>query len=130
MLDLVEAQAGRPPFDPRQAVTKFCALLEAYGCVSVWGDDYAGQTFKVDFAAARIVYRSPVPSASDLYERFEPQLNAGEAQLLDHAKAQEQFCTLVMRERRSVTRRANMTILPARSPAAHGWFVSRRLRTG
>jgi hypothetical protein len=94
---LVDAQAGRPPFDPRQAVVKFVTLLRLYGCSAVWGDDYAGQTFKGDFAVGRITYRSPVPSKSELYEKFEPQLNAGEVELLDQATAQEQFCTLVMR---------------------------------
>ncbi len=97
VLDLVDAQAGRPPFDPRQAVVKFVTLLRLYGCNAVWGDDYAGQTFKGDFAVGRITYRSPVPSKSELYEKFEPQLNAGEVELLDQATAQEQFCTLVMR---------------------------------
>lgn len=97
VLDLVEPQAGKPPFNPRAAIKKFCPLLAAYNINAVWGDDYAGTTFKADFLEGRIVYRSPVPSASDLYEEFEPQLNAGEVELLDAGKLQEQFLTLVTR---------------------------------
>jgi hypothetical protein len=34
-------------------------------------------------------------SASDLYDALEPKLNAGEVELLDHGKLQEQLLTLV-----------------------------------
>ncbi len=49
VIDLVVKQDGDVPFNPRNAVRKFAAILKQYGCRSVVGDDYAGQTFKEDF---------------------------------------------------------------------------------
>ena len=97
VVDLVISQTGRPPFNPRQAVTKFAGVLKQYGLTSVFGDDYAGQTFKADFQAEGITYKSVKKSKSDIYEDFEPLLNAGEVELLDVPKLHEQLLTLVMR---------------------------------
>ena len=46
VLDLLMAQTGKPPFNPRDAVRKFAALLKTYGLSRVHGDAYAGQTFR------------------------------------------------------------------------------------
>ena len=97
IIDLLEKQTGSPPFSSRDAAYKFAGLLKEYHCHTVWGDTYAGQTFVQDFQTYGIFYRSPVPPASEQYEMFEPILNAGEVELLDHGKMQEQFLTLVMR---------------------------------
>ncbi len=98
IVDTVVSQAGRPPFNPRQAVAKFAAIVKnEYRISSVTGDLYAGQTFPADFAADGITYRSSTLSRSELYEHFEPRLNAGEIELLDIPKLQEQLLTLVMR---------------------------------
>jgi hypothetical protein len=56
VLDLLESQTGRPPFNPRLAVTKFAGLLAEYGIARVHGDAYAGLTFRSDFAALGIAY--------------------------------------------------------------------------
>jgi hypothetical protein len=96
VLDLLEAQTGRPPFNPRDAVRKFAGLLSQYGLSRVTGDDYAGQTFRRDFEAASIAY-SIAPSKSYLYDALEPKLNAGEIELLDISELQEQLLTLVLR---------------------------------
>jgi hypothetical protein len=64
----------------------------------VTGDDYAGSTFKHDFASDGIPYRSCRLSTSELYENMEPALNAGEIELPDLPKLQEQLLTLVICE--------------------------------
>jgi hypothetical protein len=95
VLDLVMSQTGRPPFNPRQAVTKFAAALKEYGLSRVAGDAYAGQTFRSDFEALGVSYEVSTRSATELYEALEPRLNAGEVELLDVPELQEQLLTLV-----------------------------------
>jgi hypothetical protein len=108
VLDLVTAQTGRPPFDPRQAVQKFASICRQYNVRRVMGDAYGGMTFRLDFERLGIDYdviKMPAnlagrqsgkqPSASDYYEALEPRLNAGEVELLDDAVLTEQLLTLV-----------------------------------
>jgi hypothetical protein len=90
------SQTGRPPFNPRDAVRKFVAELKAYGLSKVTGDAYAGLTFRADFESAGIRYDVSRRSKADLYDAFEPKLNAGEVELLDSPKLQEQLLTLVV----------------------------------
>lgn len=97
VLDVVVKQNGKPPFNPRTAVSKFATLLKRYGIHRVTGDAYAGETFKIDFEAEGITYRKSSRTKSQLYEALEPALNAGEIELLDVATLQEQLLTLVMR---------------------------------
>ncbi len=97
VVDLVAKQIGRPPFDPRQAVAHFCRLLREDGLKRVSGDAYAGQTFRADFAREQITYDVVKSSASDVYEGFEPVLNAGELELVDCPTTIEQACSLVWR---------------------------------
>jgi hypothetical protein len=121
VLDLLVAQSGRPPFNPRTAVSKFAALAHEYGISFVTGDNYGGQTYRFDFQEHGISYdtiRMPralgvkanttpaiprqersggQPSASDFYEALEPRINAGEIELLDISELQEQLLSLVWR---------------------------------
>jgi hypothetical protein len=98
IVDLVARQIGQPPFDPRSAVKRFCTLLAQYSIKRVTGDAYAGQTFRQDFQREGITYVvGGMRSASDLYESFEPKLNAGEIELLDEAALTEQLICLVWR---------------------------------
>lgn len=97
VLDRLDCQTGAPPFNPRIAVRKFAGLLKEYRIASVWGDAYAGQTFRQDFAEFGIAYQVCPFSKSEIYELLEPKLNAGEAELLDVPKLQEQLLTLVFR---------------------------------
>jgi len=97
VLDLLIAQTGAPPFNPRHAVTKFAALLKEYGMSTVTGDSYAGETFRQDFQDSGIQYMTAGVPKSDLYEQIEPLLNAGEIELLDVPELQEQLLTLVWR---------------------------------
>ena len=89
---------GRPaPFNPRAAVKRFAATLEEYGLYQVVGDRYAGETFRADFAEHGIHYQVSPLTKSEIYEAFEPMLNAGEVELLDHDRMQTQFLGLVTR---------------------------------
>ncbi len=97
VVDLVVSQAGRPPFNPRSAVAKFAGIIKQYGTRRVVGDNYAGQTFKSDFANEGIAYKTSALSKTELYEEFEPKLNAGEIELPDIPKLQEQLLTLVLK---------------------------------
>ena len=85
------------PFNPRDAVKKFAALLREYGLSRVTGDAYAGQTFGADFEAERIAYSVIGSPKSALYDALEPRLNAGEVELPDVPELQEQLLTRVLR---------------------------------
>jgi hypothetical protein len=97
VIDLVESQGGSPPFDPRLAVLKFVGLLRQYGVGRVIGDRYAGETFRSDFLRHGIAYEVSQLTKSQLYESMEPRINAGEVELPDVPKLQEQLITLVRR---------------------------------
>lgn len=97
IIDLVVKQDGAPPFNPRSAVRKFAGLLRHYGCHSVVGDNYAGQTFQSDFRDEGIAYYVSPLNKTELYEAFEPALNAGEVELPDIPILQEQLLTLVVK---------------------------------
>ena len=97
VLDLLECQTGHPPFSPRAAVKKFAGLLKEYGLSRVVGDAYAGLTFRQDFSDHGVTYEVSPLSKSEIYDEFEPKLNAGEIELLDIGKLQEQLLTLVIR---------------------------------
>ena len=97
VLDVLMSQTGAPPFNPRDAVRKFAAELKAWNLSRVTGDAYAGQTFRRDFEDLGVSYTVSLRSTSDIYDAFEPRLNAGEVELLDDGKLQEQLLTLVIR---------------------------------
>lgn len=97
VLDLLVSQTGTVPFNPRHAIKKFADLIKDYGLSTVLGDAYAGETFRADFAEHGIIYQPCGVSKSDLYEQLEPALNAGEVEILDIGKMQEQLLTLVWR---------------------------------
>ena len=114
VLDLLIKQDGSPPFNPRSAVKKFAGVLKQYGIASVTGDAYAGQTFREDFWSYKIDYLvcrgrgdskmretegndHAAVHKTDLYEALEPALNAGEVELLDISKMQEQLLRLLIR---------------------------------
>jgi phage terminase large subunit-like protein len=97
VVDLAITQAGKPPFNPRQAVFQFATTLREYRLRKVSGDAYAGETFRRDFENLGIKYEVSSGSASDLYEALEPRLNAGEVQLLDIPKLSQQLLGLVVK---------------------------------
>ena len=97
VLDAVMAQAGKPPFNPRAAVARFAFACAEYGVFTVTGDRYAGQTFRQDFQEQSISYELSELTKSQLYDALEPRINAGEVELLDIPKLQEQLLGLVVR---------------------------------
>ena len=97
VLDCLISQTGSPPFNPRTAVRKFADELKTWGIARVTGDNYAGQTFRRDFEDLGIVYTASTRTKSEIYDAFEPRLNAGEVELLDDGKLQEQLLTLVIK---------------------------------
>jgi hypothetical protein len=98
VIDRIEQQAGdAKPFNPRMAVVKFCGILREYCLSRVMGDNYAGYTFRGDFESMGVSYTICPWSKSELYGALEPAINAGEVELLDVPKLQEQLLTLVVR---------------------------------
>jgi hypothetical protein len=97
VLDAIVKQIGPPPFDPRSAVFKFCDTLADYHISKVYGDAFAGQTFRKDFAARGVGYEVRTAATSLLYEKLEPLLNANEIELLDQPTLIEQLVSLVWR---------------------------------
>lgn len=90
-------QTGKPPYNPRDAVRKFCGVLKEYRLSEVTGDAYAGETFRQDFADAGIGYRVSPLSKSEIYEQLEPKINAAEVELLDDPFMIDQLLGLIMR---------------------------------
>jgi len=97
MLLRILNQGPPPPYDPRAAVARFAAILKEYGCQQVWGDKYGGEIFVQDFARHGITYRPIQASTSQVYEAFEPLLNAHEVSLLDTPILEQQLLGLIWR---------------------------------
>jgi phage terminase large subunit-like protein len=97
VLDKIIKQPGPPPFDPRYAVARFCDTLAEFHISRVYGDAFGGQTFRLDFQKHGISYEVRSASASLLYERLEPVLNANELELLDQPTLIEQLVSLIWR---------------------------------
>jgi hypothetical protein len=73
-LNVLMAQTGALPFNPRDAVRKFVSELNAWGLTRVTGDAYAGQTFRLDFEDMGIAYSVSQRTKSEIYDAFEPKL--------------------------------------------------------
>jgi hypothetical protein len=97
VLDRVLDQGARAPFDPMLAVARFAEVLREYGCSSVTGDRYAGETFKAAFEREQIRYVVSDKTKSEIYEALEPLLNSSTALLLDEAQLEQQLLGLVWR---------------------------------
>jgi hypothetical protein len=97
--DVVEKQAGRQAdgtFNPLQAVAKFVGIMRSYGIRKVVLDGYAGSTFKCAFEAhGGLIAEVCTKGKTEFYEELEVALNAGNVELLDDPKLQEQLLTLV-----------------------------------
>jgi hypothetical protein len=97
MVDLVMNQGPPPPFDPRNAVERFAAVLREYRVGIVTGDKYAGETFRIDFHRHGIKYAVSTMTKSQLYEALEPMLNAHQVTLPDVPVLTEQLLGLAWR---------------------------------
>jgi len=90
-------QGQPPPFDPAKCPARWRPMLAEYGLSKVWGDSYAGQTFREAFLAQGILYNVCPLSASDLYEHFEPLLNAGRVAWVEEPKVEQEALGLLWR---------------------------------
>jgi hypothetical protein len=76
-------------------VAKFSEVLKQYGVSSVTGDRYAAQWPVLAFQKHGIAYRPSDLNRSQIYSAFEPLLNSGRVELLDHPKLLQQLIGLV-----------------------------------
>jgi len=91
IVDLIVNQGPVPPFDPNKCPTRWEPILDAYAVRTVHGDAYGGEVFASAFRERGLSYQKiKDTSASDLYESFEPVLNAGAVRLLDIPKLQQE----------------------------------------
>jgi len=97
VLDTVVHQGSQAPFDPRQAVGRFAGVLREYHVSTVFGDRYAGETFRADFNGYGLAYEVSAATTHQLYAAFMPVLNAHEAVLLDSPQVESQLLGLVWR---------------------------------
>lgn len=97
VLDCVQDQGARAPFDPNAAVTRFVQTLQSYRITRVTGDRYAGETFRRQFEDQGIRYHVASRSKSELYEALEPLLNGHRISLLDVPTLEQQLLGLVWR---------------------------------
>ena len=124
VVDVVVTQTGRPPFDPRQAVGKFAELCKRYHISKVHGDKYAGETFIEDFKGHGITYIPCKCAKHELYQAFEPLLNASALELLDQPKLQQQLTGLEWRGKKIDPRRGELDDW-ANAVAGAVWTVSK-----
>ena len=89
-----------PPFSPEEVVSDFAALLKAYRISTITSDRYAGQWTAERFRVHGIQCEQSAKPKSDLYKDMLPVLNSGGVELLDHAKAITQICSLERRTAR------------------------------
>jgi hypothetical protein len=97
VVDRLVNQGQVPPFDPMKAVARFASILKEYGCFTVAGDRFGGETFRAAFAKEGISYQPTRLSKHQLYEAFEPHLNARKVITLDVSDAEQQLLGLVWR---------------------------------
>ena len=97
VLDCLVDQGPRTKgtYSPEETVAKFAQILKAYGCSTVTGDRYAAQWPVQAFLKHGITYRPADLNRSQLYAAFEPLLNSGRVELLDHPKLVQHFLGLV-----------------------------------
>jgi hypothetical protein len=89
-----------PPFSPEETVADFAKLLKAYRISTVTSDRYAGQWVAERYRAHGVQCNQAAKPKSDLYKDMLPVLNSGTVELLDHAKAISQICSLERRTAR------------------------------
>jgi len=97
VLDCLIDQGARVTrtFSPEETIGKFAEVLKQYRCCIVAGDRYAAQWPIVAFQKHQIHYRPAELNRSQIYAAFEPLLNSGRVELLDHPKLLQQFVGLV-----------------------------------
>ncbi len=82
-------------FSPEATVERFSAILRQYNLREVQGDRYAAMWPILAFQKYGVHYRPADLNRSQIYSAFEPLLNSGRVELLDHPKLLQQFVGLV-----------------------------------
>jgi hypothetical protein len=82
-------------FSPEATVQRFSDILKQYHLQQVQGDRYAAQWPILAFQKLGIMYRPADLNRSQIYAAFEPLVNSGNCELLDHPKLLQQFIGLV-----------------------------------
>jgi Phage Terminase len=97
VLDCLADQGARvnKTFSPEETVKRFAEVLKSYGLSRVTGDRYAAQWPVEAFRKHGITYQPAELNRSQIYAAFEPLLNSGRVELLDHPKLLQQFIGLV-----------------------------------
>lgn len=96
VLDCLIDQGARVnrTFSPEDTVKKFADVLAQYRCSTVQGDRYAAQWPILAFQKHGIHYRPAELNRLQIYSAFEPLLNSGRVELLDHPKLVQQLIGL------------------------------------
>lgn len=81
VIDILKAWAA--PFDPAAVVAECSEILHRYGCVSVTGDNYAGEWPASMFRGHGVAYERAAKSKSELYLAMVPAVNARLVELPD-----------------------------------------------
>jgi len=97
VLDVLLDQGARThrTFSPEETVRRFSEVLKQYGIHTLQGDRYAAQWPVLAFQKYGITYKPAELNRSQLYSAFEPLLNSGRVELLDHPKLVQQLIGLV-----------------------------------
>ncbi|MDE3039656.1 MAG: hypothetical protein KGJ82_03630 [Nitrospirota bacterium] len=97
VLDCLVDQGARVnrTFSPEDTVRKFAEVLKQYGLRTVTGDRYAARWPVLAFEKHGITYKPAEMNRSQIYAAFEPLLNSGRCELLDHPKLLQQFVGLI-----------------------------------
>jgi hypothetical protein len=89
----------RPPFAPMDVAKEYSDILKSYGVYRVSGDRFAGEWVSRAFADLQIQYVPSELSKSEIYLSFEPIVNQGRVELLDHKRLSAQLRALERRTR-------------------------------
>ena len=90
----------RPPFSPDATCAEIAGFLKTYKLRTVTGDRYSGEWVVEGFRKHGIRYVASKKTKSELYVDVLAIINSGRADLLDHPKTVNQFCSLERRTSR------------------------------
>jgi hypothetical protein len=95
------ARGRLAPFDPRSVVQEYAALVRAYGCSKVVGDNFSGEWVASAFADAGIKYETSPLNKSQLYLESLPHFNRGAVSIPEQDRLLRELRTLERRVQRS-----------------------------
>jgi hypothetical protein len=88
------------PFSPESVVEGFCDTLKQYQIDKVYGDRYAGEWPREQFAKRNVTYEPSEKVKSDIYRDMLPLLNSRKCELLDNRRLISQLHGLERRTAR------------------------------